>query len=460
MVSGREHTSKQTLILVGGGHAHLQVICDKSFHNINRLLISETDIATYSGLLPATVAGLCEETAANVSLRPLCAAHGVHFIQGTVVKVVPQNRRIFVRPPDSRGDYALSYTVLSLNIGSVTKSIPLANSSPASSNAHVIPTRPISSLIPAFRKFESVAESISSPPRIVVVGGGAAGLELSLALHARTRSTLPSAQVTSVTGHRTFGALFGMKADSAVRAELERVGVEQIVGRHVVRLDNGKAILDDSTNVPFDAAVIATGAAPSPLLTKTGLSLDPDGWISVRPTLQSAEYDNVFAVGDCAALESYTNSKFPPKAGVFAVRQGPVLSHNLHAYLKGRRALKKYVAQSSFLSLISTGDGAAVGSKYGIVFRGTWVFRLKMNIDEAWQKRFRVDKDMKENPTGQTDREKPVFDGPVPYAAAILMAADDIVNADTFDAQMSILRRMDEDTEFRNAIVNHVSGEE
>lgn len=459
MVSGQEHTSKQTLILVGGGHAHLQVICDKSFHNINKLLISETDIATYSGLLPATVAGLCEESAANVSLRPLCAAHGVHFIQGTVVKVIPRDRHIFVRSPGSRVDYALSYTVLSLNIGSVTKSIPLANSSPTS-NAHVIHTRPISSLIPTFRKFEAATESMSSLPQIVVVGGGAAGLELSLALHARTRSTLPSAHIISVTGHRTFGDLFGMKADSAVRAELKRVGVKQIIGRHVIRLENGKAILDDSTSVPFDAAVIATGAAPPPLLAKTGLSLDPDGWISVRPTLQSAEYDNVFAVGDCAALESYTNSNFPPKAGVFAVRQGPVLSHNLHAYLEGKRALKKYVAQSSFLSLISTGDGAAIGSKYGIVFRGTWVFRLKMHIDETWQKRFRVDKDIKENSSSQTNRESSVYDGPVSYAAAILMAADDIVNADAFDTQMSILRRMDEDTEFRNSIVNHVFDKE
>lgn len=456
MVPGRERTSKRTLILVGGGHAHLQVIRENSFDNVNRILISETDIATYSGLLPATVAGLCEETAADVQLRPLCAAYRVHFILGEVVKVLPQDRRIFVRPPASRKEYPLSYTALSLNVGSVTKSIPVVNSSPIVSNTHVIPTRPISSLIPAFQKFELAATRTSPLSRILVVGGGAAGLELSLALHARTRNTLPSARITSVTSDQTFGDAFGKRADAAVRAELNRVGVKQVIGRHVIRFEDGKAILDDSTFMPFDAAVIATGAAPSSLLDKTGLTLDPDGWISVRPTLQSAEYDNIFAVGDCASLESYEKSKFPPKAGVFAVRQGPVLSYNLRAFLHGGKELKKYVPQSSFLSLISTGDGAAVGSKYGVVFRGTWVFRLKMHIDKEWQDRFRVSEKTDEGDDLKYGK-KDLFDGSVSYAAAILMAADDIMDSDTFDVQMSILRRMDEDTEFRDAVVSRVS---
>lgn len=461
MTQRRDHTSKKRLILVGGGHAHLQVICDKLFdHSIHRILISETDVSIYSGLLPAAVAGLCEETAAEILLRPLCAAYGVNFIQGTVVKILPQDRRVLVRPSDLGGEYPLAYTALSLNVGSITRSIPVANSSLMPPKAHVIHTRPIASLIPALQKFEAAAAKLASLPHVLVVGGGAAGLELSLALHARTRSTLPSARVTSVTGGKTFGDVFGARADNAVRAELRRVGVNQIVGRNVTRLENGKASLDDCTYVPFDAAVIATGAAPPPLLVNTGLPLDLDGWISVRSTLQSTGYDDVFAAGDCAALESYTSSKFPPKAGVFAVRQGPVLSHNLRMFLQAGRGLKKYTAQTNFLSLISTGDGAAVGCKYGIVFRGTWVFRFKMCIDEAWQDRFRVRGNKKRIAKAHNEIQNPVFDGPVSYAAAILVAADDILRGDTFEVQELILRRMDEDVEFRNAVAEHLSGKE
>lgn len=450
---------RKTLILVGGGHAHLQVITNASLSpHIRCVLISESSISTYSGLLPAAVAKLCDESAPDIQLEPLCIGNGFHFIQGSVTKIVPQHQQIFIQSPSNTSlTYSLTYTALSLNVGSITQPIPIPTTS-AMKNVHVIPTRPIASLIPALRKFENSFANSPDSPHVLVVGGGAAGLELSLAVFARTRLTLPSAHVTSITAHCTFAESFGPKGESMLRRELSRLGIKQIIGRTVTSLDDGHANLDDGTLVQFHAVIIATGAAPPPLLSNSALDLNPDGWISVRSTLQTVKFDNIFAVGDCVALPSYTESKFPPKSGVYAVRQGPVLTQNLRAFLNGRQQLKDYIPQTSALSLISIGDGTAIGSKYGIVFKGTWVFRLKMYIDESWQDRFRkFSKSQKKSDFAKFNPNHTVFEGSVAEAAAFLVLADEVTKSDFFDVQLSVLRRMDEDEDFRTAVVESVS---
>ena len=96
-----------------------------------------------------------------------------------------------------------------------------------------------------------------------------------------------------------------------------------------------------------------TASAPS-WLKDTGLALTPSGFLSIDGAFQTS-HPGVFAAGDCA-----TNAFDPrPKAGVFAVRAGPVLRENMANFLL-RRPLKTHELQRDFLGLISTGDGRAV----------------------------------------------------------------------------------------------------
>ena len=238
-----------------------------------------------------------------------------------------------------------------------------------------------------------------------------------------------------------------------VTAELRTRKIQLLLGRTVISVSrSSNAItLDNAETVPFALAVIATGAAPHQWLVNTGLTTDPDGWLLADPTLKCDGFDNVFAAGDCVSFGSYFKPYFPPKAGVYAVRQGPILAHNIAVAVRKNGKLKQFSPQASFLSLLSTGDGRAIGSKYGIAFRGAWVYRLKSFIDESWQDRFRVS--AKEKNHVSTASVDSVFTGSPVEGAAILHVADEIRVDDSFEQQLMVLRRMDTDEVFRDELV-------
>jgi len=132
----------------------------------------------------------------------------------------------------------------------------------------------------------------------------------------------------------------------------------------------------------------ATGAEAHPwqrsAATRGSLSVGPQGFIRIDRQLRSVSHPEIFAVGDCAQWETPL-----PKAGVFAVRMGPILSHNLRAVF-GVGALQTFVPQRHFLMLLSTGNGRAIGSRGPFGFQGRWVWSLKNYIDQSFVQRFEV----------------------------------------------------------------------
>jgi selenide,water dikinase len=137
--------------------------------------------------------------------------------------------------------------------------------------------------------------------------------------------------------------------------------------------------------------VWATGAEPQKVTAKSNLAI-LNHYFKVNDFLQSTSHPNVFGGGDCITIENYFKPNerlFPPKAGVYAVREGPIVAQNLVSFLAGEtRPYIKYVPQSGFLALLMTGDGSAVGSKFGIAFSGKWVWRMKDHIDRGFMKLF------------------------------------------------------------------------
>ncbi len=156
-------------------------------------------------------------------------------------------------------------------------------------------------------------------------------------------------------------------------------------GKRVAEVRADAVVLQGGEVLPADHLVWVAGAASLSLFRDSGLPTDPHGFVRTRATLQVEGHDELFAVGDCA---SFAASPLP-KAGVYAVRQGPPLIANLRARLAGGSGAV-YWPQRDFLSLLNLGDGRAVASKWGLSTDGEWVFRLKDRIDRKFMERFQV----------------------------------------------------------------------
>ena len=87
--------------------------------------------------------------------------------------------------------------------------------------------------------------------------------------------------------------------------------------------------MDSGKTLGFEVCFLVTQVAAPKWLADTGLELDSDGFVTVTPTLQSTSHPYIFAAGDIAAVSHSPR----PKAGVFAVRAGKILAHNLRRYI-------------------------------------------------------------------------------------------------------------------------------
>jgi selenide, water dikinase len=220
------------------------------------------------------------------------------------------------------------------------------------------------------------------PLNIAVIGGGAGGVELALAIDHRLREVAKGAQV-QVTLATKDEILAGQAAAARhkMRAIFQRRGLRLLEKAATVRIERGAVQLESGQWLQADAVFVVTEASAAKWFATTGLPLDESGFIAVDDTLRSTGDDRVFAVGDCATVLKHRR----PKAGVFAVHQGPPLVGNLRRVLLDREP-QPFVPQTRYLSIIGTGDGRAVATRGWWAIEGGWVWRWKDHIDRKWMR--------------------------------------------------------------------------
>lgn len=368
------------LLLVGGGHAHVQVLRRFAMERpaAEVTLVVDRPLAVYSGMVPGFVAGAYRRQELEIDLLPLARRAGARVIFATATRVDAAARRLELddRPP-------LAYDLISFNIGASVAGLELPGVREAA-----IATRPIHRLIDEVERLLERWTAADAPPepRVVVVGAGSGGIELAFTLEARLRAMgrNPRIQVvqTGLFILPGYSPTFRQKVEEAAA----RRGIELVLGKKAIAVEQGALKLESGVALPFDALFWVTGAAAPTIFRDSGLLVDERGFLLVRPTLQSPGAEEIFAAGDCATL---TEAATIAKAGVYAVRMGPVLESNLRAKLTGR-ALDAYLPQRNFLSLLNLGDGTAIGGKWGFAFEGSWVMRWKDKIDREFLERFQV----------------------------------------------------------------------
>jgi len=373
-------TTARDLVLVGGGHAHVQVLrrwTTRPLAGVRLTLVVDRADTVYSGMVPGFVAGDYRADELEIDVVPLARKARAQVVLATATGVEPAAKRIALA-----GRAPLRYDVASLDVGSTLRGLELPGV-----RAHALTTRPIRALVDRLdaRLAAACARAAGEPVRVTVVGGGVAGMELAFTLEARVRALGHPARVTVLTSgpHVLAGHAARVVAAVLHEAKRRRIRVRRETPVLAVEPD---AVVVENERVPSDLTVWATGAAAPALVVESPLPHDQAGFVLVRSTLQVDGHDDLFAAGDCAALAAHP---WVPKAGVYAVRQGPVLDANLRARLAGGR-LRGYTPQPDVLALLNLGERRALGIKWRRVARGAAVWRLKDRIDRRFVSRFQV----------------------------------------------------------------------
>ncbi len=356
------------LLLLGGGHAHLQVMrafAAEAVPAAELTLVTPYPRLTYSGMVPGHVAGHYSLEQCSVPLAPMAERAGVRLLQGAATGIDPARRSVTLA--DGR---SLPYDALSLDIGATVDrdAIPGARE-------HGLFVRPIEAFTLLWGRMAELGRERALC--VVVVGGGAAGVELALSIH---HALGERSHVSLVTG--------GGVPLPTHPPSVQRRALRALKRRNVTVLEDSCAevsaehvLLGRGTRVACDAAVMALGAAAPPWLRDSGMALDEQGFIATGPTLQSNSHAEVFAAGDVA-----TRSDEPhPKSGVYAVRAGAPLALNLRRFLAGGE-LVPYRPQRRALNLLACGERYAIASWGGWSAEGAWVWRWKDRIDRDFMR--------------------------------------------------------------------------
>ncbi len=371
------------IVLIGGGHSHVGVLYMFAMKPVPgvRLTVICTDTDTpYSGMLPGYIAGHYGFDDVHIDLRRLAEFAGARYVRDEVIGIDRATRKVLCRhrPP-------VAYDALSINIGSTPRLDDVAGA-----GEHAVPVKPI-------RRFNerwlALLERVcrhAGTTTIAVVGAGAGGVELLLAMQYRLRKELVALgrDPDELRCH-----LYSAEAkilpthNAAVRRAFEGVLAERGVMVHrdaeVTQVSAGRLQTRSGETLDADEIVWVTQAGGAAWLRDTGLALDDKGFIRVRDTLQSETDPLVFAAGDCAAMIDHPLEK----AGVFAVRMAKPLAENLRRTVLGQ-PLVDYRPQRRWLALISTGDRHAVASRGAFYARGDLLWRWKDWIDRRFMRKF------------------------------------------------------------------------
>ncbi|TNE62938.1 MAG: selenide, water dikinase SelD [Rhodobacteraceae bacterium] len=364
------------LVLIGGGHSHALILKRwgmRPLPGVRVTVINPGAVAAYSGMLPGFVAGHYQREELELDLVRLARFAGARVLLGRATGIDRDARLVHVEGhPPIRYDYA------SIDIG-ITSAMPDLDGF----SEFGVPAKPLERFASRWDGFQTAARHGEVLPHMAVIGGGVAGAELAAAM-AHRLGDLPQMEITLIdrgeilsemrapTRHRLLKTLADLRVTLRPQAEVARVEADRVS-------------FTDGSSLDSFFTLGAAGARPYDWLADTGLDLH-DGFVTVGPTLQSSD-PRIFAAGDCAHLGFDPR----PKAGVYAVREAPVLFDNLRTCLSqgpGGR-LRPYKPQKDYLKLISLGGQSALANKAGFVTSGPLMWRWKDRIDRKFMEKLK-----------------------------------------------------------------------
>jgi selenide,water dikinase len=345
------------LVLLGGGHANIQVLKMMAMNPIGGLritLISEQTHSPYSGMIPGYLAGYYSYEECHFDLRRICEDLGQRFIKAKIIGVDSQRKKIQL---ENRAE--ISYDCTSINVGIEPKSIENLSQESA---LKIIPLKPISQFIAHWNQLISDLKNYKGTDslQLAIVGAGASGVEISIILKMLIDKNRWNAQVNLIHRHEFLVSAKDLRAQKRLLKTLNELNIKVFQNTEVLKLHNNGLVLKDDKGLihteVFYRALIATQASAPKWFKSSGLPVNQDGFVKVTEKLLVENEDSLFAAGDCIHF-CPTPLK---KAGVYAVRQGMTLEHNIRAFFTRKSSLRTFHPKKNVLSLITIGDRKAL----------------------------------------------------------------------------------------------------
>lgn len=406
------------VVLVGGGHTHaiaLRKLGMTPWPGVQFTLITNLVDTPYSGMLPGHIAGAYNFDESHIDLRPLTRFANCRLVMDQAIGLDLVNQQVLCadHPP-------IPYDILSIDTGITPATVAVPGAAD-----YTIPAKPVPQLLENWQQLlQALEQQPDRPLTLGIVGGGVGGVELTLNMQARIHRLLaelgrPPENLTIHLFHRD--QMLATGRNGSTRRRLQRIFQARQIQLHLGETVTAVTLGADGQTrqvhvgsglvVACDRVFWVTHAAAPQWLQGGGLSLDAAGFIQVRDTLQTCSHDNIFAAGDVATMIHHPR----PKAGVFAVRQGPPLAKNLACYLQGK-PLIPFRPQRQFLNLIDLGNGRAIASRGPFTVESALARYWKDRIDRKFMALFTDFPDMAALPTPSPPRRPVASPPPMPCA--------------------------------------------
>jgi NADH dehydrogenase FAD-containing subunit len=367
---------KKHLVLAGGGHAHMETLA-----NLNRFVekgyaitvIGSSGYHYYSGMGPGMLGGTYRPEEIRFATQKIVEKKGGRFILDTVVKIDPDAQQIHLA-----SGALVSYDVLSCNLGS---SIPRDILKQDGENIFTV--KPIERLLSARERI--LERGSRKKITIGIIGGGPSAVEIAGNIEHLTRKSMMNAARIILLSRKTILPHHHPRIRGKALASLTARGIEVLTGCAVQQIDRDGVRLTSGNTHELDIIFVATGVTPSPVFKDSGILTGADGGLLVNRYLQSVTHKNIFGGGDCICFKEAPLDK----VGVYAVRQNPVLFHNLMASLDGG-ALLPFTPGGDYLLIFNLGDGTGIFQKRRLLFGGRLAFIIKDRIDRNFMRKFQA----------------------------------------------------------------------
>lgn len=340
-------------------------------------LIGPSQHHYYSGMGPGVLSGIYKPQEVRFNVKKMAEGRGGSFVLGSVVRIDAESRNLFL----STGE-EVEYDAVSFNVGSYVPADSL------NVMENVFTVKPIENLL---RARQIILDLVSkTKPKIIVVGGGASGVEITGNIWRLLHDRGLTARITLLAGEKLLSR-FPEKARHLAIESLVGREIEVLEGTSVSRFDQGFAHLEDGRDYPYELALLAWGIRPPDLFRRSGLPTGEDGGLLVNEYLQSVGHAEIFGGGDCISFQAHHLDR----VGVHAVRQNPILYHNLRAALAGGK-LQSFKPNDVYLLLFNLGNGKAIYWRNNQVWSGRLLFAFKNYLDKKFMRKFQVSGELDE----------------------------------------------------------------